>query len=99
MRALTALRLDAGVCSSFQPHGETTIHQKGRAEADAEPAAHGGEHGARGALLQPEGKHPLPNKNTFITIEDFRLTNLGLGKSGFDPKSSSVPRGGGCSQG
>lgn len=43
---------------SFQSHGEKTIHQKGRAEADAEPAAHVGEHGAGRALLQQEGKHP-----------------------------------------
>lgn len=87
VRALAACRLDTGACSSLQPHGETTIHQTGRAEADAEPAAHGGEHSARGALLQPQGECPLPNKNTFITIEDFILTNLGLDKPNFDPKS------------
>lgn len=43
---------------SFQSHGEKTIHQKGRTEADAEPAAHGGEHGAGGTLLEQEGKRP-----------------------------------------
>lgn len=53
-----SLRLDVGVCFSFQSHGEKTIHQKGRAEADADSAAHRGEHGAGGALLQQEGKCP-----------------------------------------
>lgn len=55
---LMALSLDIGICFSFQSHGEKTIHQKGRTEADAESAAHRGEHGAGRALLQPEGKCP-----------------------------------------
>lgn len=58
MHTLTALGLNVGVCFSFQSHGEETIHQKGRAEADAESAAHCGEHGAGRALLQQEGKQP-----------------------------------------
>lgn len=58
MYTLTALSLDTRVCFSFQSHGKKTIHQKGRTKADAESAAHRGEHGAGRTLLQPEGKCP-----------------------------------------
>lgn len=50
------LRLDAVLCDSLQPHGEKTIHQEGRATADAQPSTHSREHGAGGALLQPQGE-------------------------------------------
>lgn len=50
------LRLDAGLCDSSQPHGKKTIHQEGRATADAQPSTHSREHGAGGALLQPQGE-------------------------------------------
>lgn len=49
-----------GVVFFFQSHGEETIHQKGRTEADAEFATHRGEHGAGRAFLQQEGKRLAP---------------------------------------